>query len=268
MDRGDHVPLRGPTGRLTEARRLLRDAERVLVLTGAGISAESGVPTFRDAVDAHWRRFRPEELATPEAFARNPVQVWAWYDSRRARLRECDPNAAHHALARWILDDPGSRRLYTQNVDGLHHRALVAAHDGSPVPSEARPRELHGDIFVIRCSECAWRERNDAAVDASSVETLPRCPECGALARPAVVWFGEALDGGILQQAMSDAQRATVCLSVGTSALVHPAASLPRIVLGAGGALIEVNPEPTPLSSQASIRISGSAGSVLPELLD
>ena len=268
MSPGQRQPLRGPTGRLTQARRLLRDADRVLVLTGAGISAESGVPTFRDAMDGLWSRFRPEELATPEAFQRNPVQVWAWYSSRRARLRDCSPNAAHHALARWILDAPGARRLYTQNVDGLHHRALVAALDGHTPPDEAAPRELHGDIFVVRCSECAWRERNEEEIEASSIETLPRCSDCGALARPAVVWFGEALDGALLQQAVADAQRATVCLSVGTSALVHPAASLPRIVLGAGGELIEVNPEPTPLSAHASICIAGSAGSVLPELLD
>jgi NAD-dependent deacetylase len=268
MGLDDHAPLRGPTGRLTLARRILHDAERVLVLTGAGISAESGVPTFRDSMDGYWRQFRPEDLATPEAFARDPVQVWAWYESRRARLRECGPNRAHHALARWILEAPDSRRLYTQNVDGLHRRALTAAHEGGAPPHEALPRELHGDIFVIRCSVCSWSERNDTPVDASSIETLPHCAECDALARPAVVWFGEALDGRLLRQAMADADRATVCLSVGTSALVHPAASLPRIVLAAGGELIEVNPEPTPLSADASIRISGAAGSVLPELLD
>ena len=268
MVRGDDLPLRGPAGRLTQARRILREAERVLVLTGAGISAESGVPTFRDAMEGHWRHYRPEELATPEAFHRNPVQVWAWYASRRSRLLECSPNAAHSALASWILAAPDARRLYTQNVDGLHHRALTAATFGEPPPPEAAPRELHGDIFVIRCSVCGWRERNEADVEALSVESLPRCADCGALARPAVVWFGEALDGAMLHEAMFDAQRATVCLSVGTSALVHPAASLPRIVLGAGGELIEVNPEPTPLSAHASIRISGSAASVLPELLD
>jgi len=268
MSLDDHAPLRGPTGRLTRARAILRDAERVLVLTGAGISAESGVPTFREAMHGYWRQFRPEDLATPEAFARNPIQVWAWYDSRRAQLRECGPNRAHDALARWILGAPDSRRLYTQNVDGLHHRALTDAHGSGTPPPEALPRELHGDIFVIRCSVCSWSERNDAPVDAASIETLPRCPQCGALARPAVIWFGEALDGELLQQAMADADRATVCLSVGTSALVHPAASLPRIVLASGGELIEVNPEPTPLSADASVRISGSAGSVLPELLD
>lgn len=247
---------------------MLAEAERVLVLTGAGISAESGVPTFRDAMDGHWRRFRPEDLATPEAFARNPLQVWAWYDSRRETLRRCGPNPAHHSLARWILDAPTSRRLYTQNVDGLHHRALVAAHREGALPAEALPRELHGDIFTVRCSACDWSERADAPVDVASVDTLPRCADCGALARPAVVWFGEALDPDVLQGAMLDAERATVCLAVGTSAVVHPAASLPRVVLAAGGELIEVNPEPTPLSSHASVRISGSAASVLPELLD
>lgn len=253
-------------GRLTRARRLLADAERVVVLTGAGISAESGVPTFRDEMEGLWSRFRPEELATPQAFARDPRLVWAWYEWRREKLRSCRPNAAHRAMARWLAAAPEGRRLYTQNVDGLHDRAHDEAAPGTA--EEARPRPLHGDIFRVRCSRCAWQDRCLDPIDASSAETLPRCPECRALTRPAVVWFGEALDPDLLEQAMDDAQRADACLVVGTSAVVHPAASLPRIVLQAGGAVIEVNPQATPLSASATIRIAGAAGAVLPELLD
>lgn len=258
-------PLRGPTGRLTRARRLLEQAERVLVLTGAGISAESGVPTFRDPMTGLWAHYRPEELATPQAFAHDPRLVWEWYEWRRAQLRECAPNPAHRALADWIAASPGGRRLYTQNVDGLHHRALEERDE--PIPDGAHPRTLHGDLFGNRCSHCAWVERAREPLDTSSEHTLPRCPECGEAVRPAVVWFGEALDSDLLEQAMSDAQRADVCLVVGTSALVHPAASLPRIVDRSGGVIIEVNPQPTPLTAEAAVHIAGAAGAVLPELL-
>lgn len=256
-------------GRLTRARRLLAEADRVLVLTGAGISAESGVPTFRDEMEGLWSRYRPEDLATPRAFARDPRLVWEWYEWRREQLRSCRPNAAHRALARWLLAAPDGRRLYTQNVDGLHDRAhddVAPEPDGDASP--ARPRPLHGDIFRVRCSRCAWHERRIDPVDTSSPEVLPRCPDCDALARPAVVWFGEALDPDLLESAMDDAQQAEVCLVVGTSAVVQPAASLPRIVLQAGGAVVEVNPQPTPLSASATVHIAGAAGAVLPELLD
>lgn len=268
MRADEYSPLRGPAGRLTRARSLLENAERVLILTGAGVSAESGVPTFRDALEGEWSRHRPEDLATPEAFDRDPVRVWAWYDHRRARLRACHPNAAHRAIAAWMLDRPAGRRLFTQNVDGLHDRALDEAAPAAGAPGDAIPRRLHGDLFGVRCTACAWATRHEDPIDTHGIESLPHCPECGALARPAVVWFGEALDFRLLDEAMREAERATVCLSIGTSSVVHPAASLPRIVVGAGGSLIEVNPEATPLSGLAEVRISGAAGSVLPELLD
>lgn len=258
-------PLRGPTGRLTRARQLLERAERALVLTGAGVSAESGVPTFRDPLSGLWAHYRPEELATPRAFAEDPRLVWAWYEWRRDELRRCAPNSAHRALADWIAESPRGRRLYTQNVDGLHHRALEER--GEPVPAEALPRTLHGDLFGNRCSACSWAERAREPLDTTSVDTLPRCPDCGGAVRPAVVWFGEALDSDMLEQAMSDAQRADLCLVVGTSALVHPAASLPRIVARSGGVIVEVNPQPTPLTPEATVHIAGAAGAVLPELL-
>ncbi len=269
----DFTPLRGPAGRLTRARTLLEEADRVLILTGAGVSAESGVPTFRDALEGEWRRHRPQDLATPEAFAYDPLRVWSWYDYRRRRINDCSPNAAHRSLARWILKRPDARRLYTQNVDGLHDRALDDELGGGLAgerdeAAEARPRPLHGDLFGIRCPQCSWSTRHRDPIDTDGVDVLPHCPQCGALARPAVVWFGEALDSALLDHAMRDAQRASVCLSIGTSAVVHPAASLPRIVVGAGGTLIEVNPEPTPLSGLATIRIASAAGVVIPELLD
>lgn len=268
MSIGDPLhPLRGPGGRLDEARSVLAEARRVLVLTGAGISAESGVPTFRGA-DGLWKSHRAEELATPRAFGRDPRLVWEWYGWRRERLAGCRPNAAHRALAAWILQDPGARLLYTQNVDGLHDIALEEEAGGpDTVPEAARPRALHGEIFSLRCTACTHRARHREPVDASSRETLPRCPACGALARPDVVWFGEALDPLLLDAAMLDARHADVALVVGTSALVHPAASLPRITLEAGGSLVEVNPDPTPLSGHATVWLAGAAGHLVPELL-
>ncbi|MBT8404366.1 MAG: NAD-dependent deacylase [Gemmatimonadetes bacterium] len=249
----------------------MRSADRILVLTGAGISAESGVPTFREALEGYWSRYRPEDLATPSAFRRDPHKVWTWYHERREMVRDCAPNAAHRALARWTSADPERRVLFTQNVDGLHDRALdelnEAPHRGG-TPEAARPRTLHGDLFGVRCSTCAWKTRHLEPLDPSTLETLPHCPDCGALARPAVVWFGENLDPGILDSAFVEAERASVCLVVGTSALVQPAALLPRVVARGGGAVIEVNPDPTPLSAQSAVCLPAPAGSVLPALLD
>ena len=250
---------------LERARALVEVARRIVVLTGAGISAESGVPTFRGA-GGLWKSHRPEELATPEAFARDPRLVWEWYAWRRGLVAGCEPNEGHRALARRALDAPGRLALVTQNVDGLHHRAArEAAPGGDPAP--AYPLELHGAIHRDRCSGCA-RTSDAVPVDASSAEALPRCASCGALLRPDVVWFGEPLDEAVLRSAFETARGADLCLVVGTSAVVRPAASVPLATLQAGGRIVEVNPDPTPLSEHADVVLRGGAASILPALLE
>lgn len=247
------------------ARALLERARRILVLTGAGISAESGVPTFRGE-GGLWRSHRPEELATPEAFARDPVLVWSWYQWRRDLVAGCAPNAGHDALARLAL--AGRAHLVTQNVDGLHELAAERA-AGSADPSPALPLPLHGSLFGNRCTRCGRRsEGRGVPVDTTWTETLPRCPApCGGLLRPDVVWFGEGLDRAVLSRAFALAEAADVCLVVGTSAVVQPAAAIPLVTVRAGGALVEVNPEPTPLSRHAAASLQGPAGAILPALL-
>lgn len=251
---------------LEAARKLLAEAKSVTVLTGAGISAESGVPTFRGTTGL-WRSFRPEELATPEAFGRDPELVWSWYQWRRALVAGCAPNEGHLALARFALAHPDVT-LITQNVDGLHQRAAYQeARDRDPSP--ALPLELHGSLLRDRCSGCGCRTEAEAgaALDAPAKSGVPSCTTCEALLRPDVVWFGEMLDGGILQRAFDAAAVCDLCLVVGTSSLVHPAASIPTAALHAGAFVIEVNPEPTPLSGAAALTLRGTAGEVLPRIL-
>lgn len=245
------------------ARDLVRAASHIVVLTGAGVSAESGVPTFRGA-GGLWKQFRPEDLATPEAFARDPRLVWEWYAMRRDTVFACEPNAAHRALASFALGR-GTMTIVTQNVDGLHARA-ARAEAGSGDATAAMPLELHGSILRDRCSQCDARSE-PVPVDAGSPVTLPRCAPCGGLLRPDVVWFGEMLDSRVLSAADAAAARAEVCLVVGTSALVYPAAALPLRTRECGGAIIEVNAEETPISGLAEVSIRGSAAGVLPSLL-
>jgi NAD-dependent deacetylase len=249
---------------VTGARGLLDGARRIVVLTGAGISAESGVPTFRGA-GGLWKEFRAEDLATPEAFARDPRLVWEWYGWRRALVGKCEPNPAHLALARFALAR-ANVLIVTQNVDGLHARAASMA-AGADDPGSALPLEIHGSLFRVKCTVCSWSVAHDAEIDASGVACLPRCERCGALARPAVVWFGEALDPVVLQRAFDESAAADVCLVIGTSALVHPAASLPSVTRDSGGAVIEVNPDETPLTRYATVSIRGTAVEVIPGIL-
>ena len=249
------------------------------------MSAESGVPTFRGA-GGLWRAHDPRELATPEAFRRDPRLVWEFYAWRRAVVAACAPHEGHRAVARYALARPGEVTLITQNVDGLHEvAAREAARDASleaarwagsgagagPADtvdaSPALPLNLHGTLFGVRCTRCGARRPHREAIDTEDAGALPRCADCGGLLRPDVVWFGEALDPEVIERAVVSARAADACLVVGTSALVHPAASLPRITLEAGGSVVEINPEETPLTPCASIHLRGTAGEVLPRLL-
>jgi NAD-dependent deacetylase len=219
----------------------------VVVLTGAGISAESGVPTFRDE-GGLWRNFRPQELATPEAFRRDPALVWEWYDWRRGLIGSCAPNAAHATLAKMEAALPDFT-LITQNVDGLHQAA-----------GNCHILELHGNIWRVRCTRCEgiFEDRR-----ASLPELPPRC-KCGALLRPDVVWFGESLPSQVLEAAWAATARCRTMLVIGTSAVVHPAASLPLVALQNGARLVEVNPAETPLSARAHEVLRGPAAELLP----
>jgi NAD-dependent deacetylase len=253
------------THAVERARDVVRGAARVVVLTGAGVSAESGVPTFRGP-GGLWKSHRPEQLATPEAFARDPRLVWEWYAWRRGLVAACAPNAAHLSLATFALAR-NDALLLTQNVDGLHHRAAIIAAGPTRDPTPAQPLELHGAIHRDRCSGCGRRTPGSERIDTSTVATLPRCAACGSLLRPDVVWFGEALDADVLEAAWAAAERADVCLVVGTSALVYPAAGVPDVTLARGGAVIEINPDVTQLSARAAFSLRGSAATLVPLIL-
>ena len=250
---------------IEHARNLITRASSIVVLTGAGVSAESGVPTFRGP-GGLWKSHRPEELATPEAFARDPRLVWEWYAWRRSLVADCTPNPAHECLARLALDRE-STRLVTQNVDGLHHRAADSVASDHEDSSRAYPLEVHGAIHRDRCSGCDQRTPGRNDIDASSMDSLPRCENCQSLLRPDVVWFGEALDSTIINDSFEAARSADLCLVIGTSAVVYPAASVPEITLDSGGAVIEVNPQETHLSPRSSVSLRGPAGELVPDIL-
>lgn len=239
---------------IARARELLEHATSVAVLTGAGISAESGIPTFRDALTGLWEKFRPEELATPEAFEANPKLVWDWYAWRREKVVHAVPNAGHRALVaieRGCREREADFTLVTQNVDGLHRAA-----------GSRRVVELHGNIRRVKCFD------NHHAIESwqETADEVPTCPRCGSLLRPDVVWFGEALPPEALAAALAAARTCDVFLCVGTSTVVEPAASLPYIALEGGARVIEVNPQPTPLTGSASVSLRGAAGEMLPLL--
>jgi NAD-dependent deacetylase len=228
----------------------LRDSSRTVVLTGSGISAESGVPTFREAQTGLWERFDPQELATPEAFARDPRLVWDWYAWRRKLVAEARPNPGHVAIAE-MQHLVQNLTLVTQNVDGLHQRA-----------GSRDVIELHGNIRRTKCPvEGTTVDNYDES------ESPPLCPSCGAPLRPDVVWFGEMLPPEAIEAASEAARGADVFLSVGTSSLVYPAGGLPFEALENGATLVEVNPETTPLTPRADYALHGPAGDVLPRLI-
>jgi NAD-dependent deacetylase len=227
-------------------------AKNVAVLTGAGVSAESGVPTFREAQTGLWAKFKPEDLATPSAFRRNPQLVWEWYEWRRKLVAAAQPNPAHLALAEMEKLFP-QFRLITQNVDGLHQRA-----DSRCVV------ELHGNITRTKCFE----EGTIVASWADTGEVPPQCPNCGGHLRPDVVWFEEPLPEGAMKLATEASTSCDVFFSIGTSTVVYPAATLPTEALRSGAVVVEINPHPTPFTDQAHFVLAGAAGVVLPELLN
>jgi NAD-dependent deacetylase len=226
----------------------LRAAKSVVALPGAGISAESGLATFRDAQTGLWSKFRPEELATAEAFGRNPKLVQDWYAWRREAALKAEPNPAHFALVEMEKHAP-EFLLLTQNVDGLHSRA-----------GSKRMVELHGNIHRFRCFD------NDCSPDHFDLKNQ-RCRSCGGNLRPDVVWFGEALPIDALETAISAAEHCDVFFSIGTSSLVYPAADLWRRAKQSGAIVIEINKDPTPISSIADGSFIGKAGEILPELV-
>lgn len=229
----------------------LDEARHVMVLTGAGMSAESGIPTFRDAQSGIWAKYRPEELATPGAFEANPARVWQWYEERRKKVAKASPHAGHAALVELESLVP-SLCVVTQNVDGLHQRAGSA-----PVV------EFHGNLFIDRC-----RDRGcDQAAAATPADELPRCGTCGGLLRPGVVWFGEAIPPQPLQAAFEAASGCDVFLSIGTSSLVYPAAGLIDRAREAGAVTVEINPNPTDHASSNDFALAARAGEALPELV-
>ncbi len=230
---------------------LLRGTSRLVALTGAGVSQESGLRTFRDAQTGLWAQYKPEDLASPEAFRRDPKLIWDWYAWRREAVKGVRPNAGHYALVE-IEARLSEFALITQNVDGLHRMA-----------GSKNVFELHGNIQRVRCADCytfteTWGD---------DTESVPQCSVCGGLLRPDVVWFGEALPRDQLEAAVEAARACEVFFSIGTSGVVQPAASLAHAAHKHGAVLVEINAEATPLTSKANYAFHGKSGELLPELV-
>lgn len=229
----------------------LHKASFVTVLTGAGMSAPSGIPTFRGK-DGLWNKYNAHELANVQAFQKNPKLIWEWYRWRREIIRKASPNPGHFALvdlAKYFPD----LQIITQNVDGLHQRA-----------GTEKITELHGNIMRSKCIDCTYEA---AAREAEYSTEIPRCPDCGAMLRPAVVWFGESLPAAAIDNAQQFSAAAEIIFSIGTSSLVEPAASLPYLAKGNGAFVVEVNPAETPLSEIADERFTAGADKFLPALV-
>jgi NAD-dependent deacetylase len=243
---------------LEQAAAALAGADRVAVSSGAGISKESGIPTFRDAQTGLWAQYRAEDLATPEAFRRDPDRVWAWYQFRLERVMQAAPNPGHHALVE-LEELVTEVVILTQNIDSLHRRA-----------GSRDVVELHGNITRFKCfGNC----RGDPTlIDLAEIEHdsehVPTCPHCESLIRPDVVWFGEALPADALERALEVASHCDVMLVVGTSGLVQPAASLPYVAREHGARVIEINPEPSAITPVAQSFLQGPSGQILPQLIE
>ncbi|MCD4782607.1 MAG: NAD-dependent deacylase [Candidatus Eremiobacteraeota bacterium] len=233
---------------ITRAVEILKTAKTVAVLTGAGVSAESNIPTFRGE-GGLWKKYRAEELATPEAFNRNPELVWEWYGYRQKLVLGCRPNPAHEVIEK-MEDCFDDFLLITQNVDGLHRRA-----------GSKKMLELHGNLFKSRCT--VGRTILDFTL---GDDPLPKCESCGALLRPHIVWFGESPDPMKIQLAVEHSEKCDVFLVIGTSAMVQPAAYLPLIAKKMGAKVIEINPKSTPITNDMDVSIRGKAGEILPEI--
>lgn len=237
-------------GDLERVRDLIASSDNITVMTGAGISAESGVPTFRGP-GGLWEGHRPEQLATPEAFAADPHKVWRWYDWRRGLVAKCQPNPAHHALVR-LEQRTANFHLITQNVDGLHRLA-----------GSGDPTELHGTLWFTRCTYCL-DIREDRRVP---IPVPPMCEICGEMLRPHIVWFGEMLDGAALDHAADVTEACDLMIVVGTSGVVYPAAGYVDLALKGGATVVQVNLEPTPQTGRVQYSLEGKAGEVLPGLV-
>lgn len=240
---------------LTRAAARLARAERVVVSSGAGMSRESGIPTFRDAMEGLWAHFDPEELATEQGFRAAPARVWSWYAHRRDRVAAAEPHAGHRALVQLERMVPHFA-VATQNVDGLHQRA-----------GSTDVTELHGNIHRLKCLDRHHPFADDAPALAAAEEEPPSCPECGSPLRPDVVWFGEMLPAAAVERAWRLAAECDAMLVVGTSGMVWPAAELPHIAHRVGAPIIEINPMPSELTPIADIFLAGAAGAVLPQLV-
>jgi NAD-dependent deacetylase len=236
--------------KITEAKEIIEKASGINILTGAGISSESGVPTFRGE-EGLWRKFRSEDLATPQAFRRDPKLVWEWYDWRRQIIKEAKPNSGHYALVE-LENQKSNFTLITQNIDGLHQLA-----------GNRHIVEMHGNLWQIRCTRCGVIEQSH---DVPLKEMPPKCKNCGALGRPNVVWFGEIIPMSVIDKALIAIEKCQVMLIVGTSGVVEPASSMGLVAKQTGKTVIEVNLEPTPNSSLYDITIIGKSGEILPLL--
>lgn len=237
---------------------LLAKARHLVVFTGAGISAESGIPTFRDRLTGLWERYEASELASAEGFRRDPALVWGWYEWRRTLVHRAQPNAGHLAIARLTTLVP-KLTLITQNVDDLHERA-----------GSREALHLHGRLDALRCFACTRPAleipKPDEPNEGRRVEP-PRCTRCNGKLRPGVVWFGEQLPGDVLRAAFTAAEECDLLLSIGTSGVVEPAASIPRLALRAGATVLHLNTQPVAVQGEREFALAGPAGELLPALL-